>query len=365
MNCVPIALILGSDDKPAKMRLFDRITNTVYDAWLIGSKLTDIYKATNGDDTLNFAGEFPAYHSSPSNQWVFYGCNRIPILDMYNNVLEDGTNLAKTGLREFRVTRFNPSDVARNSALGKKFGRVKCSEWLTVIDIFGETQFYPLDVLFSLARKDRGKTLFHNLDYSRLGYASPSLLHASLDLNATIVIPDSGLSKDLDVLCNASIAGGFDIDYSGFIVPSEDVTNADQVIIPNDWTSVHYKAMFSGTRVISFPEEMYSLNLWLTNMDNLESISLPSVVYHRSVSPCLRIRVQNCPKLRELVIPSNCMYTVITVTSCPNLMSVRAMPFNRNTKGTFKDNEVVITIKDCPHLQVQKRKNWRIAHMSV
>lgn len=341
MSYTPIALILGSDGKFAKVRLYNFRAANTYDVWLLGEKLVEIHSAVTPNKFEGYAGEFPSY---VNKHWLIFERHRMPILDMYNNVVEDGLHIVKSGTYSFQVTSL--SDKAQ----------------LDVVDAFGETARYPLDMLFKLARKDRDCRLFHNLDYSRLGTAPDSLLGAYARDWQEIDIPESRLSVDLAKIRNPSTMGNYDIDLTGYFTPSATMFQSSQTIIPDDWWSVRFRLAYSEVKAIVFPEEMYGLSIIIEDCPQLESLVLPKVVYRRAYPNGLRVSVLGCAKLREIILPGDCNFGTINIHDCESLRSIRAYPHGSWAKGTFLHNRMVIT-HNCHNLQVKGRKEWTVAEV--
>lgn len=193
----PIALILGSDGKPAKVRVKPTNPdwfNRTWEFWLASTPAEAYLRNT---DFMRQVGD----------TWEFLGYNRLPVLDMYYNTVEDGV-------------------VLDNRVVGKVLDSP-----VAVFDATGNVKYYGAERLREIALRDKTHKFFCNLNYAAL--SSGELRCNNLQTGITV----STVSDDISLTISMMAQHNIKFEENKVLVP-QTFFNQDIVIVPDIWASM-------------------------------------------------------------------------------------------------------------------------------
>lgn len=314
----PIALVLGSDGKPAKVRLLEVRTGDVEDLWIVDRDLAE-------------HAEYVKHHG---NKWVFLHCAWLPLVDMYNNIVKDGTVVTHT----------------HSLTAGLFFKQVEVGPYgdkttnFEVCDAKGNRKYYDPRVLWNLACKDIGQTVFCNLDYSRLRERNKPGFYP-LNGYSKFMVTDDNLSQDLADIKVTMMENGVSVD-NGQVTLTTEFFNKDTVFIPNSWSLIAADILSATCKSICFPEKIYNAFINIADCMHLKELALPKKITSTLKNSRFNLVIQNCPKLEVLELPSYMFGGNIIVRSCSSLREIKA---EAEMRVAIKD--VTMNIVDCEQLK--------------
>lgn len=325
----PIALVLGSDNKPAKVRVYDADCGLVSDIWLVESVVRGYLS-------------WERFISRYNDKWVLFTYDWLPVVDCYDNIVRDGFTIIH----------------APRLQAGSAFFKIEDSEAFQVCDARGRSRSYTTGVLWDIASKDAQKKMFCNLDYSRLLEHDTRCLYP-FSRTRRVIISEANLSHDIIEIKSAMMHQGVEF-RKGAVKLSNDFFSDKQVVIPRNWTTVIASPVQGiPSEVICFPDDMYSLTLSIEGCSQLKSLVLPTKI--RRVSErqaACTIEVFDCPRLEELVVPSSISNSMdVAVHSCSSLKRIvssenRLFPVLQQAR---------FSVQDCPNLTEIDVPNLRLS----
>lgn len=317
----PVSLILGSDDKPAKLRLVgDNKINHDYEirtCWLTDTDAA-LYLSDNQTKRIM---------EKDGDKWIFHSYNRLPLLDMYENVVDDG--IVMRGLDAMFFSRSIVDNVS------KTFESI-----FFACDAHGNVGEYSTKELLTAAYNDKTKRFFCNLDYDYL-YRRNNLNAQGFGSNAKNVLFElSDISSDVGNSLLQMTEHNIRLDCGNTLLP-DSVFQQAQVMLPAMWTSVYIDNLKSKVlRDLVFPKRMKQLTLQAAGCKNLERIVLPE-----EVDTSLTIWLRNCETVREIVLPK-CVGKELKL-ELEHLPSIRQVS---QLKSREISGKISIAAIDCPLL---------------
>lgn len=308
----PVALVLGSDNKPAKVRLFNVESNSVSERWLLDSE----FGSMEDDIIQHLAGH-----------WEFHTYAWMPL------VTEDG-KIARDGITV--VTFYS-------------YGRGSNKTYM-VVDALGRNRLASTAEILR-AHKNSGKRLFCNVDLEKL---RTNNLFGSYSYLVKVAIRDDDLSSDITALTSELQQ---DIRLTNGRIELSDMCNAgEQVIIPDFWRNLHIGfGANSNTKVISFPHKMSYLGVSLKGSP-MKTIILPEEVQPRIEGALgLTIYLIQALELEEVIVPDvlGKGTHVINAVDCPKLRVIRQRKGdNPLSRG------IQLYLKECPNLEIVDTPNY-------
>lgn len=316
---IPLALVLGSDAKPAKLRVAVKCntpnTYTVKDLWLAEHDLEILLKGGI------------AFHKN--GLWKFSGYRWLPVVDMEDRIIQDGLVLTEDEIV------FNES----------------------VFDARGKSKIYSRERLSAKAGEDESQKLFCNLDYASL----PNIKR--LSPMTCFRVPDDMLSIDLK---NAMAMMNPHIEYDGGTIRLHNEFFQTKIaMLPDTWRVVSAMNIESSVlEGVSCPKVMNQCNLQFNNVPNLKALTLPERVSVFSaltyVEQSFTIRNNNC--LEELILPakfgSTCM---IVISDCKALKSIRTCSAKQGVVTTG----VAMFVVRCGNLKVIDTPHYEYCELEI
>lgn len=312
----PIAVFLGSDNKPARVRAM-LPKQSIQDAWL----------TENG---AMYAGRLIGKLKAPildktSDSWVFNHYKRLPILDMWGNTIKDGLVV---GIRSFATG--NPN-----------FEHNECNH-VIARDPYGRGVLKFESELASYAERHKVRNLFCNVDFDEFRLSS-----------SKVVMPFDSLSEDLGLLAYQSSMLDIDFSFHGAIQPTtEALTKAmgNTIVLPNNWIDIEGQwlevRLAFDWKSITFPKEMMRINVLMDGGHSLEAMILPEVLHMPKKAGTHYLTIMHCQALRELVLPACRAPLVVKLTDCPNLKVIRT-----SRRSGYVAKGVTLEAIKCPSIE--------------
>ena len=371
----PIAIILGSDKKPAKLRLFSNNWDSPRDIWIRSVQSLDRYGIAHDNRSYAYFRVI-AEHTS----WL-------PICDMYNNLVLDGIFIA-------------PDEYRPNV--------------ISAIDRNGNVKEYSIANILKIARKDKNRRVFCNLDYDNLDKVAIT--------NNKFAINE--FSGDLNFILAGGMSGGVSFQEDGALVKFDgNYFNTKSVILPDFCTGILATPTNAPIANIVFPEKVGTLILRANNCANLNGIKFPSqqidippdsseiddesfdkdlsfygwlvhLVNCNSLKNlefsanthcnALSIQLNFCDSVQSIVTPEGVMVSVLDLNNCKDLRVLNIARFCygedfgnlmiRNCENIEElvfapskmSGEMSVYIDSCPSLKrVSLSSNFKVAEFSI
>lgn len=332
----PIALILGGDKKPVKVRVWCAERDSIEDRWLIDTEFDLVTNALQ------------SYITHKNGEWAFDTYEWLPVLDIKGNLLRDGIIVVETYCPEKGIY-----ELMAGHDLEIPF---------TLLDAFGRHRLISAKELFRYA-KSIPKRLFCTLNYEKIKQSDTFTPESvAIDYNRVrYVIKDSQVSSDIASLCCDM---QMDVKLLSGRIEINNMLNAgEQVIIPESWRSVTVAfSAISNTRELSFPDEMDYLDLNVSG-SRLKSIALPRVVKcRRSGASGFMIYLLGAQEIEELIVPDELIGGEhnITLVGCGSLRVVR----QRDGAHSFSKS-IKLYIEDCPRLEIVDTPYYKYNSMTT
>ena len=339
----PIAIVLGSDEKPAKLRFIDTSNKSILERWLTERCL---------DDTQRYV-----FHVD--NHWEIVGYNWLPIVDMNNNLIRDGIsvfNSYKSVIGAGFLTDSNMPDVAINTLFGDSSMPLVIK--FVVSDARGAFKSYSTRKLWGIANSDTNKTVFCNLDYNHLQDSRGNLVFRPVKSTTKVIIKDAELSQDLSDLSAALLQPGVIVTSSGVSL-SADSFSQDSVIIPDTWKIIECDVSCNAS-YICFPDFIYNASISFTNCPNLKGIRLPKYISASPQSNSCIINISGCPKLEDLTLPVYSGTQVrVFIKNSDNFKYLRA------PEGIIKGTYVKCVLENLPSLESVDLGTYTFDRLSI
>ena len=257
-NHVPIAIILGSDNKPLRVRYF-------------GSEFIGARTDTEGREH-NYI--FDKWATEPGNS-VISGYKWLPIINSSGKIVRDGVILIK----------------AYDYSVYKPDGKYP-SVYLAV-DARANSRCYTPSEILKLINRDINHRVFCNVDYS---VTDKVAILSSIAKNNTIKLTD--LSSDFEATSNIFALAGyencfktFSVDGTNLVRCSANFFNQDVVILPDCWGAAYCNiGVMSTLSTLVVPNSYTWFRIDTGFNKTLKTLVLPdtkAVKYCRSTSVVL------------------------------------------------------------------------------
>lgn len=288
----PISIFLGSDCKPARLCAVKPGSCEIVESWLVSS-------------SVGYLEQYQGKLAVPMVEctqrgWVFNHFNRLPLLDMWGNIVDDGLTVA-----------------VRTNYEGTPYIEYDEKDRVLVRDVYGRSKWCTEGQFTQFVKRNGRRNVFCNLDYDNFRLS-----------NESVVISQGSLSSDLGLLAYQSSMLKFRFSYSGAIMSDIDdmIKQCGNIVqVPDNWVifSSQWYDVF-GVNQIIFPKSMLRLGILISKGVNLEHIVLPEVLHMPHTGIRHYITIMNCPVLEELVLPACRGSISIRISDCPRLRSIRA-----------------------------------------
>lgn len=327
----PIAIVLGSDMKPAKVRMASQTDGAISDIWLLEGE----------------AKPFEKYIKHLKDRWVIGTYNWLPLVDMHNNIVKDGTVVVHAS--------FLPAGVAFKQL---ESSNQKQKSLFEVCDAKGNRKHYESRILWELANENTNCDIFCNLDYTRLMEKGRPGFYP-LNGHSRFTILDGNLSQDLAEVKASLLQQGVAVS-GGSVKLTTEFFNSDTVFLAENWSHLEIKAQNANCSCVSFPKEIYQAHIDFDGCKRLRVLSLPEQVTATHEDSRFYLYVFDCPLLEALWLPHTIMCSAtIIVRNCESLKEIRvAAGAQRIVHG------VSLSVKSCPNLDTVEVKNYDCNSMS-
>lgn len=318
----PLAIFLGSDNKPARVRVSGR---GIYDLWLVPGSVAHI-NAHRGVSLIEHK----------NGEWIFNHCERLPVLDMWGNIVEDGVTGAVASYEdekpELEYGRYNE---------------------LIIHDAYGNGKEYRLPMI-KKAIKELPDRWLCNIDYNNLGLSK-----------GKFVIPDTELSEDLGLLSYQSSMFDFKFDAMGSLTIESNKLGKMQdnsLVIPDNWIDCDFSWVLtnaSAWRSIAFPKKMFRLSFKVAGSEKLKSLVLPECLTNPCQHNANELAIMTCPTLEEVILPACRGPLSIQFKFCSNLRSIRSVD------TPYVSRDVSLFVNNCPRLEEVVTPNYKYRDLSL
>ena len=326
----PIAIVLGSDGLPARIRLYDTQYKRYTDLWFTDSQF----------DTL-FSSSAERYVTKVGNRWTIHGYSWLPTVDINNNIVQDGLTLIEDIDPPFRL--FILGRVGRVQDAGRK------DQNLGVVDARGNYRVYKFSKLWQYANQNKPSPKFTNIDYSllRTSEGTPALTRSSFNTSFDI----SNISADVGMLSVFSMANSkpATVGLFGSVTLDNPFYGSKVQIVPDFMTDLTFMLMSDNiAEVLTLPRVLHSLNLTCTDDDNLKVINMSEQITagHR-FNLKQSIRIERCNKLAQIDIPVTSDTNLnLCIDNCDNVRTIK--PCGSSTRGSAS---LYLMLSDMPNLE--------------
>ena len=312
---IPIAVILGQDNKPIRIRKVV-INNCDISPW-------DWADAQRADRLCDKVAVIDCWISSNLSDAVLDSYNWLPIINAHDQIVKDGITLAFFRIEESWCK----------------------SERLYAIDARGKIKWYRPEVVLDIARQDTEHRIFCNLDYDNLDNICLTsnkyvLSERSDDYNTNISIASlSGI--DTNGICQE--------EYGLTVLSPKFFRQSDTVLVPEYWTRLFCDVyMISDIGVLGLPKRLDFLELYAFSCSNLKTVIFPDMTASKmpikyrntwfldfsscdsleaiDLPPTLNVRlvldIAGCNALKRITIPKSIRLLSLAVENCNSLNSL-------------------------------------------
>ena len=322
LSVQPVAVVLGSDNKPAKLRLYiPAVPKTrIFTLPSIGivpnteiaiePQVIDLYLSD-----YHIERYWNIKHTD--TRVIIPNCSWLPVLDQSGHIIKDGISL--------QYLLRSDSDAL-------------CDLLWYAFDARGACKQYDVADIVRIACKDKNRAIFTNLQYnlcpSQVGITSEQFII-------------SDFSRDIaDLYATTGICPGADFDGSMMHIGKE-FFSQDNAIMPDTWIKLSCVDIFNvPVRNIVFPSSMYFLLVRLQNFNNLTSIRFPDTL---NADKLCTICIKECPNLRNVKLPDSILTSALCTFEFRNCDALESVTLPET--AIAPDNTIQFVFRDCPNLR--------------